>query len=151
MTTRKQKFDPAIIDAEEDFLAQCQFLLHDKMAELGFGRGDVAQRANISKARLSQIFGPEANPTVKTIARLFYALGIEITLCEKAKEVNCKAPAATSESWTWGSVLAAASGLGHKQQAVIVEEFRYMETNDNACSVPTIQHEENAEYELQAA
>ena len=34
----------------------------------------------MSKARLSQIMSPEANPTLKTMARLFHALGEQMTV-----------------------------------------------------------------------
>ena len=44
----------------------------------GVSKTELAKRAGISKARLSQIMSAEANPTVKTFARLFHAAGVKV-------------------------------------------------------------------------
>jgi transcriptional regulator with XRE-family HTH domain len=63
-------------------------------------RVDLAKKAGISKAQLSQLLSSEANPTVKTFARIFHALGEKPTLrCAiESKEVAlCPLEAATGE------------------------------------------------------
>ncbi|MGY4399377.1 helix-turn-helix domain-containing protein [Bradyrhizobium sp. USDA 3315] len=63
------------IEAQEDLVIDAQFLLHDLMVERGVTRSELARRVGISKARLSQIFSPKANPTLRTLAILFHAMG----------------------------------------------------------------------------
>jgi len=71
--------DPGTIEAEENFLIDCQFLIQDLINLKGISRSELAKRAGISKSRLSQILSAEANPTVKTFARLFHVLGVAVT------------------------------------------------------------------------
>jgi transcriptional regulator with XRE-family HTH domain len=70
--------DPLITEAEENFLIDCQFLVQDLINLNGISRTELAKRAGISKARLSQILSAEANPTAKTFARLFHALKAKV-------------------------------------------------------------------------
>jgi transcriptional regulator with XRE-family HTH domain len=78
-------FDPAVVEAEENLLIDLQFLLQKTLTDTGATRADLAKKLGVSKARLSQIFAAEANPTVKSCARLFHAIGKEITVCVKAE------------------------------------------------------------------
>jgi len=66
------------VEAEEDLLIDFQFLVQDVLNSKGISKTELARRAGISKARLSQILSAEANPCVKTFARLFHALGVKI-------------------------------------------------------------------------
>lgn len=66
------------VEAEEDLLIDFQFLLQDVLNSKGLSKTELAKRAGISKARLSQILGAEANPNLKTFARLFHALGVKV-------------------------------------------------------------------------
>jgi transcriptional regulator with XRE-family HTH domain len=75
-----------LIRAEEDFVIDAQFLLHELMEKKGISRKQLAEQAGISVARLSQLFRAEANPTAKTIARLFEALGERAEITVKGKE-----------------------------------------------------------------
>lgn len=75
MNKDSKKFDPAIIEAEENLLIDYQFLVQELMVKKNVSRADLAEAAGLSKARLSQLLGPEANPTIKTMARLIHALG----------------------------------------------------------------------------
>jgi transcriptional regulator with XRE-family HTH domain len=81
----KRNFNHAAIEAEENFLIDLQFLLQEVMTDGGVTRADLAKKLGLSKARLSQIFASEANPTVKSCARLFHALGKELSVCVKAR------------------------------------------------------------------
>lgn len=78
--------DPKIIEAEEHLLIDCQILLQETISNKNMTRSALAERAGISKARLSQLMRPEANPTVKTMARLFHALDEELVVKTKKKE-----------------------------------------------------------------
>lgn len=77
---KKTRLDAAITEAEEDLLIDFQFLVQGLMDKKGISRTELAKRAGVSKARLSQVLGAEANPTVKTFARLLHALSEKIAL-----------------------------------------------------------------------
>jgi len=66
------------VEAEEDLLIDFQFLVQDVLNAKGVSKTELAKRTGISKARLSQILSAEANPSVKTFARLFHALGVKV-------------------------------------------------------------------------
>ncbi len=89
-----EKFDPAIVEAEENLLIDFQFLLQEVLTQKGMSLSELAEKAGVSKSRISQVLSPEANPTAKTFARLFHALGEEITIGVKKK---AKAAAARTE------------------------------------------------------
>jgi transcriptional regulator with XRE-family HTH domain len=72
---QRETMGAGVIEAEENFLIDCQFLIQDLLNRTGISRTELARRAGISKSRLSQILSAEANPSVKTFARLFHALG----------------------------------------------------------------------------
>jgi transcriptional regulator with XRE-family HTH domain len=80
-----EKFDPAIIEAEENLLIDFQFLLQEVVTQKGVSLSELAEKAGVSKSRISQVLSPEANPTAKTFARLFHALGEEVTVGVKKK------------------------------------------------------------------
>jgi DNA-binding phage protein len=66
--------DERKIEAEEDLIIDVQFLLQRLLNEKNMSRADLARKAGISKARLTQVLRPEANPTLRTISNLLYAL-----------------------------------------------------------------------------
>jgi transcriptional regulator with XRE-family HTH domain len=66
------------VEAEEDLLIDFQFLVQDVLTSKGISKSELAKRTGISKSRLSQILSAEANPSVKTFARLFHALGVKV-------------------------------------------------------------------------
>jgi transcriptional regulator with XRE-family HTH domain len=80
MTKEGIRFDPGMVEAEENLLVDYQFLLQESMSKKGLSQGALAERAGISDARLSQIMSDHANPTVKTFAGLFYALGERVNV-----------------------------------------------------------------------
>lgn len=79
-------FDPKVIEAEENLLIDFQFLIQELMSEADVTRSQLAEKAGISKARLTQILRAEANPTVKSMARLAHALGEAISVSRKPRE-----------------------------------------------------------------
>jgi DNA-binding phage protein len=81
--------DRASIEAEENFIMDAQFLLQDSILERGITRTELAQKAGITKARLSQIMKAGANPTLRTVASLFHAAGESVRLTRtQARDVK---------------------------------------------------------------
>ncbi len=75
MAKLERQFDRRMIEAEEDSLIDCQFLIQELMVKKAMTRTALAEKVGISKARLSQILSADANPTLKTIVSLVHALG----------------------------------------------------------------------------
>jgi DNA-binding phage protein len=78
---------PAIIEAEENFLIDCQFLLQETLVDKGISLAELAEKAGVSEADISQCMGPEANPTVKMFARLFRAAGEKLCVGTETKKI----------------------------------------------------------------
>ncbi|MGV2018171.1 helix-turn-helix domain-containing protein [Agrobacterium sp. 22-223-1] len=77
------------VDAEEDALIDFQFALMDAMKLQGMTKAELAEVLGVSRARISQLFSPSANPTLKLAARALHAVGLK----------NCyQAPGNNSES-----------------------------------------------------
>jgi transcriptional regulator with XRE-family HTH domain len=98
--------DPKVIEAEENLLIDLQFAIQEMMSEQNISRSELANKAGISKARVSQILSNEANPTVKSIARLFHALGERVgvsrkPLVEKTFESAPKIKSGANQDWKW--------------------------------------------------
>jgi transcriptional regulator with XRE-family HTH domain len=97
MTKIKSRVDPKVIEAEEHLLIDCQILLQETIASKNLTRSALAEKAGMSKARLSQLMQAEANPTVKTMARLFHALDEELVISTKKKDSRVSGSNLTSE------------------------------------------------------
>lgn len=65
------------IFAEEDALIDFQFALIDAMKERGMTKAELAEAMGVSRARVSQLLSPEANPTLKLVARALHAIGLK--------------------------------------------------------------------------
>ncbi len=97
-----KKLDPAIIEAEENLLIDFQFLLQEALNTKRVSLSELAERAGLSKSRISQMMGADANPTVKSMARLFHALGE--TLCLSRSEIveaSLAASPSPTQTWNW--------------------------------------------------
>lgn len=62
------------IEAVERFLADAQLRLHQLMEVKGVSRSTLAAKLGMSKSRVSAMFGPNANLTLETVARILFAL-----------------------------------------------------------------------------
>ncbi|MFQ3454720.1 helix-turn-helix transcriptional regulator [Bradyrhizobium sp. UFLA01-814] len=97
--------DPKVIEAEENLLIDFQIAIQEMMFEKNVNRSQLAERAGISKARLSQILGNEANPTVKSMARLFHALNERAVVSRAPTQASfesaSKAKSASGQDWKW--------------------------------------------------
>jgi len=86
MATNEARIDHQIVEAEENFLIDFQFLVQDLIDARKISRSELAKRAGITKGHLSQILSADANPTVRTFARLFQALNVKVAI--KAKTAS---------------------------------------------------------------
>ena len=75
-----------MLEAEEHLIFDMQLMVHEAAARHGLTYSQVAERAGISKARMSQIMGSNANPTVRTIAKIMTAIGEKATIVERLRE-----------------------------------------------------------------
>lgn len=82
--------DAKMIAAEENLVIDVQFLIQDVMNETVMTRAELAKRTGLSKARLTQIMRPEANLTLRTVARLLYALNEEVVVSRKSAAKSAK-------------------------------------------------------------
>lgn len=76
--------DEELIEAEEDLVIDAQFLIQELMNEHGISRAELARRAGVSKARLTQLMRSEANPTLRTLAKLAYVMGDRLCVARKS-------------------------------------------------------------------
>jgi len=66
------------IIAEDNLIADVQFALHNLLEFKGMSRRELARKLGVSEARVSNFFHHDPrNFTLKTIARIFHALGEE--------------------------------------------------------------------------
>lgn len=67
--------------AVEDLVFQVQMEIHRAMKRHSIDQAELARRLNVSPARVSQYFSKDGpNLTVKTIARIFHAIGESVAL-----------------------------------------------------------------------
>lgn len=128
----KRHFEPAAIEAEENLVIDLQFLLQEVLSNKGMSRSELAKKLGISKARLSQIFSSEANPTVKSCARLFHALGEELAVTIKKESQRSDPLMGEPSEW---EVELEGSALGDRKVNA-KDVARLKETigqNDNYC------------------
>lgn len=140
MTKKDVRFDPRMVEAEENLLVDYQFLLQERMAKKGLSQTALAERAGISKARLSQIMSDEANPTVKTFAGLFYALGDRVNVSSTPLEQPHEPPLAQEPpqvpKWEWARPVRLGKAIDREMIALMksstkVIDERSAASNDN--------------------
>ena len=74
--------------AEVDLVIDFQFLVQDLAETSQLSRTELADRIGISKARLSQLLGSGANPTLHNVARILHALGEKASISVKRKNAK---------------------------------------------------------------
>lgn len=129
-------FDRDLIEAEEDFVIDAQFLLQDLMSNHNITRADLARKAGVSKARLTHLFKPDANPTLRTLARLFYALGEKPVVSSASRQIN-KGAEAVAKTWVDCDTDKDASSVSRKSQTVVAFKSVYTEALKHARFAPT--------------
>ncbi len=83
MVKNARGLDVEMIEAEENLVIDVQFFLTELMCRQSVSKSDLAKRLGLSKARLSQMFAADANPTLRSVARIIHALGSAASLTEK--------------------------------------------------------------------
>lgn len=83
-----QVLNEAEIIAEEDLVIDVQFLLQEMINKHSVSRSELAKKIGITRARLTQLMQPNANPTIRTLARIFNALGERIEIGVKSAKKN---------------------------------------------------------------
>lgn len=70
--------------AEDNLVIDFQYALIDALRTKGVNKEQLAQMLGVSKSRISQWLSEDANPTMRTVARVFDALDyrVEITPCD---------------------------------------------------------------------
>jgi transcriptional regulator with XRE-family HTH domain len=64
-----------LVFATEDLRADVQLTIQEVMFAKGITRSDLAKLLGCSPANVTQLLAEDGNPTIETIARVFYALG----------------------------------------------------------------------------
>lgn len=67
-----------VFDAE-NLVIDAQLLIQELLNEKQMTRTDLAKLTGVSKSRLTQIMGSDANPTLRTLAKIF--TGLDEKLC----------------------------------------------------------------------
>jgi transcriptional regulator with XRE-family HTH domain len=76
----------AALFAQENLRVDVQHRLQTVMNHLGVSQSELASRLGTSEAWVSQLFGSRMNMTVRTMARVFHALGDECVVTSKVLE-----------------------------------------------------------------
>jgi transcriptional regulator with XRE-family HTH domain len=147
MTKKEIRFDPGMVEAEENLLVDYQFLLQERMSKKGLSQGALAERAGISDARLSQIMSDNANPTVKTFAALFYALGERVCVSSRSLDQPHEPPLAQEPpqvpEWQWATPVRIGKAIGPEMIELMKSSTKVIDeqsaaSNDNYGSGPRI-------------
>jgi transcriptional regulator with XRE-family HTH domain len=78
--------------AEETAMAQTALAVADLLANTNTSQCELAQRVGVSQARISQILCADSNPTVRTMARIGYAMGRRMVIEFKRPPMACEEP-----------------------------------------------------------
>lgn len=126
-------FDAGRIEAEENLLIDYQFLIQELMTAKGISRAKLAELTGLSVARLSQVMGPSANPTVKTLARIVHALGetVSVGTVNKLAKEHCDVLAAAPVQWQWFDELATPASRQDVDMVSVVKRSFAGYHNDN--------------------
>lgn len=94
---------------EESFVAEVQHEISRLMKAKGVTRAELARRMKVSAPHVTQMLGDEdANLTLRTVARIFDALGEKATIGVRlvAEEIETKSAQRQVAQVEWGSVVA---------------------------------------------
>ena len=70
----------------ERLVLECQVLIQNAMMESGVSQKELAERLNSTPARVSQLLSTQGhNITLKTLGRIFHALGYECHITAGSK------------------------------------------------------------------
>ncbi len=108
-----RSFSETDVILEENGLIDFQFALIDAMNEAGINKSQLAKAMGVSRSRVAQLFGSEANPTIKLMCRAMAAVkwGIEYAPLKQRGVAEAKQPTSDqwAEHWVRGAVVSTAS------------------------------------------
>lgn len=86
------------IEAEENLVVDAHLLIQRLLVETKMTRADLAKAMGVSQARLSQVMAVDANPTLRTLANIFFAMGKRLMLEEGSSKSTATAGSHVGES-----------------------------------------------------
>jgi transcriptional regulator with XRE-family HTH domain len=139
-----RELDEGLIAAEENLVIDVQFLIQELLNEKGLTRTDLARLSGVSKARLTQMMRSEANPTLRTLAKVFHVLGdrLEVSRGSKVLEMRGIDPSLIDlDPWDVETVISRSETVSRRHsRSWLSEEIRrydmILETqavNENFC------------------
>lgn len=129
-----EKLERDVIFAEEAFIADVQFAIHNLMLDKKVSRAKLARALNVSQPRITQMFGDTAkNLTLRTVARVFHILGEEPRISSERLDQLLHSPEAmrdvASEKWK-DEGLIKLLGLTEAELQNCVDPFEQSNDND---------------------
>jgi hypothetical protein len=85
MAGKKPKKSEEIIYAEEGLRVDIQWHIHARMKNLGIDECELAKRLGVKVRSVKRMFGSDMNMRLKTIARIYHALGDEVRFGSKGE------------------------------------------------------------------
>jgi transcriptional regulator with XRE-family HTH domain len=125
----KIPYDASRTEAEENLLIDFQFLVQELMVAKGITRAQLSEKTGISVARLSQIMSSQANPTVKTMARVLHALGEAMDLSVAVRSIVGDIELAKPPQWICFDELEQPASRQDIEMVAVVK--RSFASNDN--------------------
>ena len=86
MSLGPQSRDEEVIYAEENLRVDLQLRLQKLLNHTKLSRREFAVRAGMTEQQVSRLFSSSANPRLRTLARLFHALGDECVITSSKLE-----------------------------------------------------------------
>ncbi len=93
---KNESMDRQRLVVEESFILDVTEEIHVQMEEMGVSRTELAERMGKSKAYVSQLLSGNRNMTLRSLAAISFALGLEIP---KVTFPLADAPSATNGEW----------------------------------------------------
>lgn len=93
---KNESIDRQRLVVEESFILDVTEEIHVQMEEMGVSRTELAERMGKSKAYVSQLLSGSRNMTLRSLAAISFALGLEIP---KVTFPLADAPSTTNGEW----------------------------------------------------
>lgn len=83
MVKNSRELSPKDVIIAEDALMEFQFAVLKAMRDQKISKAQLAEKLGISRARMSQMLSPDANPTLKVVGRVVEALDLKARYVSK--------------------------------------------------------------------
>lgn len=104
------------IEREEELVTELQYLIQEVMNERGLTRAELADRLGIKRPRMTQLLGDNANPTLRTLVRVFDAMDEEIHISRGKRVVVDASSAKDAGTWQAPEGVQGSVATGQKSQ-----------------------------------